>query len=96
MNPKSLPKQIRKDLQIARRILTADGHCNPVLIDAAAALLEDIAEQIRTALFQAENKTRDHKAPDAGGEKPRFLAARALCETAVELADAGKCAAAGF
>ena len=53
MNPRHLPPQIRKDIRTAMDILASDIPCNPLMILAAAALLEDAAAQVRTALAAA-------------------------------------------
>jgi hypothetical protein len=49
MNPKNLPKQIRKDLDTVRDLLTSDRPCNRLWLEAAASLLEDVAAQVRAA-----------------------------------------------
>lgn len=78
MNPKNLPKQIRKDLKIVSDLLNSDRPCNAIWLQAAAGLLETVAEQIRTALGPDTGKPQESKAET----EPRFLADRAICEAA--------------
>jgi hypothetical protein len=67
MNPRNLPKQIRKDLETATDVLTSDRPCNALWLTAAAALLEDVAAQVRAAIAEAEKSGSKTAACQAAG-----------------------------